>query len=130
MPESAFGHEALIVTPPIGQPFGAVRIFTAAELMAGELPPVKWVVPDILPEGVTFLAGRPKLGKSWMVLGLGVAVATGGVALGTKRVERGEVLYLALEDNERRIHNRLNKLLAGRPAPPNLHIPTEWPRLD
>src|SRR5918997_2559398 len=111
MPESAFGHEAFVVPPPIGQPFGGVRFFTAAELMAEELPPVRWVVPDILPEGVTFLAGRPKLGKSWMVLGLGVAVATGGVALGTKRVERGEVLYLSLEDPKRRIHNRLRKPL-------------------
>jgi hypothetical protein len=116
--------------PQIGERFGAVRIPTAAQIMARELPPVRWVVPDILPEGVTVLGGRPKFGKSWMVLGFGVAVATGGVALGTRQVEQGEVLYLALEDNERRIHNRLDKLLAGRPAPPNLHIPTEWPRLD
>src|SRR5918992_3521750 len=128
MPDTAFGHEALIVTPPIGQIFGAVRIFTAAELMAEDLPPVRWVVPEILPEGVTFLAGKPKLGKSWMGLGLGIAVATGGVALGTKQVEQGEVLYLALEDNKRRIQNRLNKLLAGRPAPASLHITTAWPR--
>jgi hypothetical protein len=83
------------VTAPIEQPFGVVRVFTAAELMAEELPPVRWVVANILREGVTFLAGRPKLDKSWMILGLGVAVATGGVALGTKRVEQGEVLYLS-----------------------------------
>jgi hypothetical protein len=61
---------------------------------------------------------------------LSIAVATGGVALGTKQVEQGEVLYLALEDNKRRIQNRLNKLLAGRPAPASLHITTDWPRLD
>jgi hypothetical protein len=91
---------------------------------------VKWVVPDVLPEGVTFLAGKPKMGKSWMGLDLGIAIATGGVALGTKPVEQGEVLYLALEDNRRRIHNRLEKLLPGRAAPANLHITTEWPRLD
>lgn len=116
--------------PQLGEHFGAVRIPTAAQIMARELPPVRWVVPDILPEDVTVLGGRPKFGKSWMVLGFGVAVATGGVALGTRQVEQGEVLYLALEDNERRIHNRLDKLLAGRCAPPNLHISTEWPRLD
>jgi hypothetical protein len=83
------------VTPLIGERFGPVRIFTAAELMAEELPPVRWVVPDILPEGVTFLAGKPKMGKSWLCLGLDVAVAIGGVALGTKHVEQGEVLYLS-----------------------------------
>ena len=114
----------------IAETNGKPATFTAAQLMAMELPPVRWVIPDILPEGVTFLAGKPKMGKSWMALGLSMAVATGGVALATKSVEHGEVLYLALEDNRRRIHNRLNKLLAGQPAPANLHITTEWPRLD
>jgi hypothetical protein len=55
--------------------------FTAADLMAEELPEARWVVPDVLPEGITFLAGKPKLGKSWMVVGIGLSVATGGVAL-------------------------------------------------
>jgi RecA-family ATPase len=114
----------------LGECFGTARIFTAAEIVAEELPPVRWVVSDILPEGVTFLAGKPKMGKSWMSLGLGIAITSGGVALGAKQVEQGEVLYLALEDNRRRIQNRLNKLLAGRRAPPNLHIANEWPRLD
>jgi hypothetical protein len=57
------------------------KTFTAAELMAEELPEARWIVPDVLPEGVTFLAGKPKVGKSWMVLGIGLAVATGVVAL-------------------------------------------------
>jgi hypothetical protein len=115
---------------PIGNRFGPSRIFTAVELMAEELPPVRWVVPGLLPEGVTLLAGKPKLGKSWLALGLGVAVASGGVALGTKPVEGGDVLYLALEDNPRRLQGRLKKMLAGEAAPGRLHIATEWPRMD
>ena len=106
------------------------RIFTATELMAEDLPPVRWVIPEILPEGVTFLAGKVKMGKSWMVLGMGVATATGGVALGTTRVEQGEVLYLALEDNKRRLQARLSKLLPDGTTPPGLHLALEWPRAD
>ena len=102
---------------------------TAADLMAADLPPVRWVVPRVLPEGVTLLAGKPKLGKSWLALGLCVAVASGGVALGTRRVERGEVLYLALEDNRRRLQKRLGKMLQG-PAPEGLEMATAWPKLD
>jgi hypothetical protein len=109
---------------------GISGIFSAADLMAEEMPEVRWAVPDILPEGVTLLAGKPKLGKSWMALGLAIATATGGVALGTKRVEKGEVLYLALEDNKRRLQNRIRKLLAGRTAPAGLHIATDWPRAN
>ena len=63
-------------------------------------------------------------------LGLGVAISTGGVALGMKPVERGECLYLALEDNRRRLQKRLDKLLSGSPAPEGLHIALEWPRLN
>ncbi len=110
--------------------FGGVRILTAAEIMAEVLPRVRWAVPGIIPEGVTLLAGKAKMGKSWMALGLCVAVATGGEALGTIDVEQGEALYLALEDNKRRLHNRLGKLLVDRPAPESLHVSTEWPRLN
>jgi hypothetical protein len=98
--------------------------------MEQELPPVRWIVPALLPEGVTLLAGKPKLGKSWLAYGLAVAVASGGVALGTKPVERGHVLYLALEDGPRRLQGRLKKILAGQAAPGSLHIATEWPRID
>jgi hypothetical protein len=102
---------------------------TAADLMAAELPPVRWGVRGVLPEGVTLLAGKPKLGKSWLALGLCVAVAAGGVALGTRQVEQGDVLYLALEDNRRRLQKRLGKMLCG-PAPEGLEIATAWPKLD
>jgi len=102
---------------------------TAADLMSAELPPVRWCVRGVLPEGVTLLAGKPKLGKSWLALGLCVAVAAGGVALGTRQVEQGGVLFLALEDNRRRLQKRLGKMLCG-PAPTGLEMATTWPKLD
>ena len=104
--------------------------FTAADLMKEDLPPVHWAVPGILPEGLSLLAGKPKLGKSWLALGLAVAKASGGVALGKIPVDWGEVLYLALEDNRRRLQNRLGKVLDGNAAPEDLHIATEWARVD
>lgn len=104
--------------------------FTASDLMAVELPPPTWIVPGVLPEGVSLLAGKPKLGKSWMALAIAVAVASGGVALGKVPVEQGDVLYLALEDNRRRLQKRLGILLHGDPAPDSLHISLDWRRLD
>ncbi len=106
------------------------RTVTAEELMAMELPPVRWAVPDILPDGVSLLVGRPKMGKSWLAFGLAIAVASGGYALGKKPVERGEVLYLALEDNDRRLQRRLRKMLNGNQVPAGLTLATDWPRLD
>ena len=108
---------------------GWPKTLTAAELLDLELPPIRWSVTGLLPEGVTLLAGKPKLGKSWMALGIAIAISTGGVALGTRPVEMGEVLYMALEDNHRRLRKRLEKLLTGE-TPERLHIATEWPRMD
>jgi len=104
-------------------------IFSIRDLLSQELPPAKWIVPDLLPEGVTLLAGKPKIGKTWLAQGLAVAIATGGIALGSKRVEQGEVLYLALEDNKRRLHKRFKKLLTEDP-PQCLSAAVDWPSLD
>lgn len=103
---------------------------TAAKLLEMEMQPVRWIVPGILPEGLTLLVGKPKKGKSWMAMGLVEAVAAGGVAFGTKRVEKGATLYLALEDNPRRLQKRLKKVLDGRAAPADMYVETTWQRLE
>lgn len=102
---------------------------TAAELQEKTFPPIKWIVPDLLPEGLTLLCGKPKLGKSWLALDMACAVATGTVSLG-KVCEPGPVLYLALEDNQRRLKSRLKKIYTQGAWPADLHLVTESQRLD
>lgn len=103
--------------------------WTADELMAADFPEPKWAVPGILSEGVNLLAGPPKVGKSWLSLGLGLSVAAGGKAMDTIPVEGGPVLYLALEDTPRRLQSRMGKLLGGQPAPKGLTLATTCPPL-
>ncbi len=103
--------------------------WTAAELMATDFPEPRWAVPGIVAEGVTVLAGAPKVGKSWLGLGLGVATATGGKALGAIDVQAGPALYLALEDTGRRLKDRLGKVLGQSPAPGTLTLATVCPPL-
>ncbi len=104
-------------------------IFSAAELQGRVFPPIKWIVPGILPEGLTLLAGKPKLGKSWLALDIAVAVASGGSVLG-RQCEPGPVLCLALEDNQRRLQKRLQLVAGSTPWPGDLEFHTEWPRGD
>lgn len=105
-------------------------VWTAEELMGTEFPPMRWAVDGVLAEGVNVLAGAPKFGKSWMALGLGVAVASGGRAFGRIPVEQGDVLYLALEDTGRRLQSRLRKVLLGGPAPSRLVLATRWDGME
>lgn len=101
--------------------------WTADQLMAAHFPEPKWAVPGILAEGVSVLAGPPKVGKSWLSLGLGLSVAAGGNAFDSVPVQGGPVLYLALEDTPRRLQTRMAKLLGGQPAPAGLTLVTECP---
>ena len=42
----------------------------------------------------------------------------------------GDVLYLALEDNERRLQRRLRQMLGGHPPPARVDSACNCPRLD
>lgn len=99
-------------------------LWTAAELLDHEFPPIPWIVPTLITSGLTMLIGAPKLGKSWLALAIGYAVSVGGAVLSKIRVPEHDVLYLALEDTPRRLQSRLEKIGATRSG--RFHIATEW----
>ena len=81
--------------------------------------------------GGNSLSRRPKVGKSWLALDWGVATARGGFVFGDVHCKEGEVLYIALEDNERRLKRRITKLLGTDSEwPEKFEYATEWPRAN
>jgi hypothetical protein len=102
---------------------------SAKELNSMRFEPIKYVVPGIIVEGLTLLAAKPKMGKSWMMLHAAVAVAHGGFTLGDIHCVEGDVLYCALEDNLRRLQSRMTKLLGREGWPARLLFRCEMPRL-
>ena len=103
---------------------------TAQQILAEVYEERGWVVPGLLTVGLTLCVAKPKIGKSWLALQLCIALAAGGKALGAIDVEQCECLYLALEDTERRLQQRLRKILGEAPCPPGLYLDTQWPRMD
>ena len=99
-------------------------IFTAAELMRIKFPTPKWLIDDFLPEGVTVLSGAPKIGKSWLSLQIGLNITTSGSLFGSKSSTEKRVLLLALEDNGRRLQERIIK--SSLTASDKLVLTTEW----
>lgn len=75
-------------------------------LMDMKLPPTKFCVETLLPQGILILGGAPKIGKSWMVLDLCVRIAK-GEAIWNLSTRKGTTLYLCLEDPLNRIQQRL-----------------------
>ena len=104
-------------------------IKTANELETKEIEPLRWTVPDILPQGLIILAGAPKSGKSLLIQQISYAVAMGGPVMGKFPSIQGSVLHLALEDSEARFKQRMEaqkKLLHDTEAPVALQYATEW----
>jgi AAA domain len=99
--------------------------------MQSDVPCHSSAASPFIPEGLTILAGKPKAGKSWLMLDLAIASAGNRFTLGTMKPAPGDVLYLALEDNRRRLKRRMTKLqpTSGR-WPKRLALHTEWRRVD
>jgi hypothetical protein len=119
-------HSSAVAALRAADPEPQKRVWSVAELLSTDFPAPRWMVPGLLPEGLVVLAGRPKLGKSWLALSIAVAVGYGGEVLG-RQVKRGRVLYLALEDNPSRVQDRLRKRRA--PAEAFVDFCFEWPSL-
>lgn len=97
-------------------PKATLDTISATTLQAKDIPPTRFIVNGLLPAGLNLLVSPPKYGKSWMSLDLCLSVAAGRPFLGYS-TNRAECLYLALEDSQRRLKERMGKVLAGRPAP-------------
>lgn len=105
-------------------------VVSAADLQSMQIPATRWAIEGLLPEGLALIVGKPKAGKSWLVLEIALAMASGGVALGLWPAERGDVLYLSLEDSLGRLKRRLGMRLSNSPWPPRLDLATDCERLD
>jgi len=101
--------------------------WTPAELYKADFAEPKYIIPELIPYGLSFFAGRPKIGKSWYAMQVAHAVGTGGKLFGHD-ITKGNVLYIALEDNARRLKHRSAK--QGIPADANIEFVTEWSPLN
>lgn len=101
---------------------------SAEQIMAMEFPPQRHLVKGIIAVGCNLLAGKPKIGKSWLALQIAICASLGKPLFGSIAVQQTGVLYLALEDNVRRLKKRLSMSLNESEHPSNLFFQTEIPR--
>jgi AAA domain len=121
---------ALLRAKPLHKVISKLTTHRLCDLQGETLPDTRWAIDPILPEGVTILGGKPKLGKSWFALSILLAIAAGGAALSQYPVERGQVLYISLEDNKKRLQKRSNIVLQNALASPDFEYVTECARIN
>ena len=111
------------------------KFISTYDLNKKNLPDIKWVIEDLIPEGLTILAARPKMGKSFLALYLAACVAKERRVWDKYRTNKSNVLYLAYEDSIQSIKYRQTKMFSSLNInsdeyPKNFHICTDYQRLE
>lgn len=102
-----------------------VDVVDVSELQDKTLPPMKWLIDDLLPVGgVVMLSAKPKMGKSFLAIQLALSVASGGEFLGFQ-ARKHEVLYIDLETSQRSMKNRISMMTEDAPKGLYLMTPQE-----
>lgn len=98
--------------------------------MSTHLEEPQFFIGGALSEGLYGVIAPGKIGKSFLMAGVSLALCQGSNALGHLPTQRCEVLYIDLEQNEARAKKRWKQVLCGDEPPEGLHIRFEWQRLD
>lgn len=101
---------------------------TLAEVNELEIPEKIALIEGLLYPGAWLIVGRPKIGKSWLLLQLALAVAEGGTFLGYNCLRGEAVLAIFAEDDQARVKSRLASLGVAQ-APGNIYL-IERERID
>ena len=83
-----------------------LKLYSCEYIMDTAMTRNKFIVDKMLYAGLYILAGAPKVGKSWLALDLCISVASGKQFL-KQETNKGQVLYLALEDSLLRLQSRV-----------------------
>lgn len=83
-----------------------LKTIDADTLLSTPMRKTLFVVDGLIPQGLSVLSGSSKIGKSWLMLWLGIQVAR-GQPVWEFETHKSDVLYLCLEDTYARIQSRL-----------------------
>ena len=96
-----------------------IQLIDAETLYYKPLAHPKMLINGLLADGLAIMAGDSKIGKSWMVLWLCLQISRGASVWGFP-TRKTDVVYLALEDREWRVQQRMQELTTAPPE--NLHF--------
>ena len=91
-----------------------LKTVDAETLLSTPMSKTMFIVDGLISQGVNVISGASKIGKSWLMLWLGLQVAQGNSIWGLPTLQC-DVLYLSLEDTQRRIKDRLYNLTDSTP---------------
>lgn len=102
---------------------------TANRILSTAYPAPEHVVEGLIHNGLTIIAGKGKSGKTLLSTNIAIAAAYGERFLDTFNVFKTPVLFLSLEDTERRIQDRLLRMRYEERGE-EINFTTQWPTIS
>lgn len=99
--------------------FDSFGFYSVPDLTEEERRPPEFIIDGMIPCGMTFLSGAPKIRKTFMALQMAIAVATGKPFLGHHTIQC-DVAYLDLEGSKSRVSFRTDRMTTKIPR--NVYI--------
>ena len=96
-----------------------LHLISADTLYYKPLDHPRMLIDGVLSDGLAILSGDSKIGKSWMILWFCLKISQGEPVWGLPTTKT-DVIYLALEDREWRVQQRMQELTDD--PPDNLHF--------
>lgn len=113
--------ELLKASTPFENP-SAFKLMKFDDFLDKQDAELDWLVDGWMAVGGTStVVAKPKVGKSTFARNLSLCVARGSDFLG-RRTEQGAVIYLALEETERRVREQFRRIGATREEPIHMYV--------
>jgi hypothetical protein len=85
-------------------------ITSLKDFLEKKLPPSKWVVDGVIPEGMTILSSAPGQFKTYLLLALAKQISNGELAFGHFGLQKRNVLFINEEMGERAMQDRIKSI--------------------
>lgn len=107
-----------------------------SEILERPARKTEYLIPELMPKGLTIFAGKSKVGKTLFITNIIIAMAAGKPAFSEYEIDgKGKTLFLSLEDDENRFVSRykgITESLGGLSTKKQalIDIRRPWPRLN
>ena len=102
------------------------EVRTVEDFLMSDIPPLGYALGDLIPKGLTVLAGRPKAGKTGLAISMAFCIVASTKYLGMFEGSGENVFSIILEDGDPRVQIRLLPTVAEFGLTNRIKLATSW----
>ena len=102
------------------------EVRTVEDFLMSDIPPLQYVLQDLIPRGLSILGGPPKAGKTMLAMLMAFYIIASTKFLGMFEGSGESVLSIILEDGDPRVETRLLPMVKKFGLTNKIEVATTW----